>query len=103
MLGRVDKELGVPHVRLSKEELNVQDPVIATQLHDQLRSCKQAHLMVSLPRASGCPWHRVNRKETGAPYRRDLVRKIVESRELFNQFAEHAHTALSRGHHVTFK
>ena len=40
MLGRVDKELGVPHVRLCKEELDVQNPIVATQLHEQLRSCK---------------------------------------------------------------
>ena len=103
MLGRVDKELGVPHVRLNKEELDVQNPIVATQLHEQLRSCKQAHLMVSLPCTSGCPWHRVNLKERGAPYRKELARKIVESRKLFNQFAEHAYTALSCGHHVTFE
>ena len=103
MLGRVDKELGVPHIRLSKEELDVQNPIVAAQLHEQSRSCKQAHLMVSLPCTSGCPWHRVNLKERGAPYRKELTRKIVESRKLFNQFAEHAYTALSCGHHVTFE
>ena len=103
MLGRVDKELGVPHVRLCKEELNVQDPIVSAQLHEQLRSCKQAHLMVSLPCTSGCPWHRVNLKERGAPYRKELARKIVEARKLFSQFAEHAYTALSCGHHVTFE
>ena len=103
MLGRVDKELSVPHVRLSKEELDVQNPIVATQLHEQLRSCKQAHLMVSLPCTSGCPWRRVNLKERGAPYRKELARKIVEARKLFNQFAEHAYTALSCGHHVTFE
>ena len=75
MLGRVDKELSVPHVRLSKEELDVQNPIVATQLHEQLRSCKQAHLMVSLPCTSGCPWHRVNLKERGAPYRKELARQ----------------------------
>ena len=37
MLGRVNKELGVPHVRLSKEELDIQNPIVAAQPHEQLR------------------------------------------------------------------
>ena len=47
MLGRVHAELKVPHVRLSKDGLNVQDPRIAEQLHTQLRDPAKKHLWVS--------------------------------------------------------
>ena len=49
MLGRVHAELKVPHVRLSKTGLNVQDPRIAEQLHSQLCDPNKKHLWASLP------------------------------------------------------
>ena len=103
MLGRVHAELKVPHVRLSKDGLNVQDPRIAEQLHAQLRDPAKKHLWVSLPCTSGCPWHRVGLALNGAEYRKRHAREVAASRALFKQFKEHAETALSRGHDVTFE
>ena len=48
MLGRVHAELKVPHVRLSKDGLNVRDPRVVEQLHSQLRDANKKHLC-------GCP------------------------------------------------
>ena len=103
MLGRVHKELGVPHVRLSKETLDVTDPIISEQLHVQLRSCHDPHLWASLPCTSGCPWHRIGLKLHGSDYAARLSKKIRVSRQMFAQFKEHAKTVLDRGDHVTFE
>ena len=103
MLGRVHAELKVPHVRLSKDGLNVQDPRIAEQLHSQLRDASKKHLWASLPCTSGCPWHRVGLALHGASYRKKHTKEIAESRALFKQFAQHAKTALDNGHDVTFE
>ena len=103
MLGRVHSELKVPHVRLSEDGLNVQDPRIAEQLHSQLRDPAKKHLWASLPRASGCPWHRVGLARNGAGYRKRHAKEVAASRALFKQFREHAEPALSHGHDVTFE
>ena len=102
MLG-VHAELKVPHVRLSKDGLNVQDPRIAEQLHSQLHDTSKKHLWVSLPCTSGCPWHRIGLALHGASYRKKHAKEIAESRALFKQFAQHARTALDNGHDVTFE
>ena len=65
MLGRVNEELGVPHVRLAKETLDVENELVAAQLHEQFRACPKSHLWVSLPCTSGCQWHRVQLKRGG--------------------------------------
>ena len=79
MLGRVHAELKVPHVRLSKTGLNVQDPRVAEQLHYQLRDPSKKHLWSSLPCTSGCPWHRVGLALHGAEYRRRHAKDVAES------------------------
>ena len=94
MLGRVHAELKVPHVRLSKDGLNVRDPRIAEQLHSQLRDANKKHLWVSLPCTSGCPWHRIGLALHGASYRKKHAKEVAESRALFKQFTQHAKTAL---------
>ena len=103
MLGRVHAELKVPHVRLSKDGLNVQDPRTAEQLHSQLRDPNKKHLWVSLPCTSGCPWHRMGLALHGASYRRKHAKEIAESRAVLKQFTQHAKTALDNGQHVTFE
>ena len=103
MLGRVHAELKVPHVRLSKDGLNVRDPRIAEQLHSQLRDANKKHLWVSLPCTSGCPWHRIGLALHGPSYRKKHAKEVAESRALFKQFTQHAKTALDNGHDVTFE
>ncbi|CAE7560940.1 RE1 [Symbiodinium natans] len=103
MLGRVHAELGVPHVRLSENTLNVSDPVVAEQLHVQLKACPNSHLWASLPCTSGCPWHRVGLSQHGDTYRTKLRLKVKASQRLFSKFASHAETALACGADVTFE
>ena len=106
MLGRVHEELGVPHVRLAKETLDVENEIVALQLHEQLRACPRSHLWASLPCTSGCQWHRVQLKKGGFEYRARLMQKVQRSRQLrqlFKQFTEHAKTALEAGIEVTFE
>ena len=103
MLGRVHSELKVPHVRLSKSGLNVQDPKTAEQLHSQLRDPAKKHVWASLPCSSGCPWHRVGFALHGAEYRKRRAKEVAASRALFKQLREYAETALSHGHDVTFE
>ena len=103
MLGRVHAELKVPHVRLSKDGLNVQDPRIAEQFHSQLRDPAKKHLWVSLPCTSRCPWHRVGLALDGVEYRKRHAKEVAAAKALFKQFREHAETALSHGHDVTFE
>ena len=100
MFGRVHAELKVPHVRLSKDAFNVQDPRIAEQLHSQLRDPARKQLWVSLPCTSGCPWHRVG---LAAEYRKRHAKEGAAAKALFKQFKEHAETALSHGHDVTLE
>ena len=85
---RVHSELKVPHVRLSNDALNVQDPRVAEQLHSQLRDPAKKHLWASLPCTSDCPWHRVGLALNGAEYRRRHVKEVAASRALFKQFKE---------------
>ena len=103
MLGRVHAELKVPHVRLSKDGLNVRDSRIAEQLHSQLRDASKKHLWVSLPCTSGCPCHRIGLALHGPPYRKKHAKEVAESRALFKHFTQHAKTALDNGHDVTFE
>ena len=103
MLGILHSEPKVPHVRLSKDGLNVQDPRIAEQLHSQLRDPPKKHLWASLPCTSGCPWHRVGLALHYAEYRKRHAKEVAASRALFRQLREHAETALSHGHDVTFE
>ena len=103
MLGRVRAELTVPPVRLPKDGPNVQDPRIADQPHPQLRDPAKKHLWVSVPCTSGCPWHRVGLALNGAEYRKRHAKEVAAAKALFKQFKEHAETALSHGHDVTFE
>ncbi|CAE7293066.1 GIP [Symbiodinium sp. CCMP2592] len=96
-------ELGVPHVRLAKETLDVENELVAAQLHEQFSACPKSHLWVSLPCTSGCQWHRVQLKRGGGEYRARLLQKIHGSKKLFAQFVEHAKTALDLGIDVTFE
>ncbi|CAE7231161.1 unnamed protein product [Symbiodinium sp. CCMP2592] len=100
---RVNEELGVPHVRLAKETLDVENELVAAQLHEQFSACPKSRLWVSLPCTSGCQWHRVQLKRGGGEYRARLLQKIHRSKKLFAQFAEHAKTALDLGIDVTFE
>ena len=56
-----------------------------------------------LPCTSGCPWHRVGLALHGAEYRKRHAKEVAASRALFIRFKEHAETALSHGHDVTFE
>ena len=97
-------ELGIPHVPLSKEHLDLTNTDMQDQLHNHLETCEEVpDLWASIPCTSGSPWQRVNRSKGGAQFARVHAQQIRESKRLFAEFERSAGIVLSRGGTVTFE
>ena len=94
-------ELGIPHVPLSKEHLDLSNPDVQAQLHNRLETCEEVpDLWASIPCTSGSPWQRVNRSKGGARFARAHTQQV---RELFAEFTRSSRDRACRGGTVTFE
>ena len=97
-------ELGIPHVPLSKEHLDLSNPDMQAQLHNHLETCEEVpDLWASIPCTSGSPWQRVNRSKGGTRFARTHAQQVRESRRLFAEFTRSSEIVLARGGTVTFE
>ena len=97
-------ELGIPHVPLSKEHLDLTNADMQDQLHNHLETCEEVpDLWASIPCTSGSPRQRVNRSKGGARFARVHAQQVRESKRLFAEFERSAGIVLSRGGTVTFE
>ena len=97
-------ELGIPHVPLSKEHLDLTNTNMQDQLHNHLETCEEVpDLWASIPCTSGSPWQRVNRSKGGARFARAHAQQVRESKRLFAEFVRSSEIVLNRGGTVTFE
>ena len=97
-------EMGIPHIALSKEHLDLDDPQMQAQLHHHLSTCDEIpDLWASIPCTSGSPWQRVNRMKGGLNFMKRHALQVKESKRLFAEFAKSAELTLAREGTVTFE
>ena len=97
-------EMGIPHIALSKEHLDLDDSQMQAQLHHHISNCAETpDLWASIPCTSGSPWQRVNRLKGGAQFIKRHALQVKESKRLFAEFATNAELVLARNGTVTFE
>ena len=97
-------EMGIPHIALSKERLDLDDPNMQAQLHHHISTCDEVpDLWASFPCTSGSPWQRVNRSKGGLNFMKRHALQVKESKRLFSEFAKNAELTLARRGTVTFE
>ena len=97
-------EMGIPHIALSKEHLDLDDPQMQAQLHHHISTCDEIpDLWASIPCTSGSPWQRVNRMKGGLKFMKRHALQVKESKRLFAEFAKSAELTLAREGTVTFE
>ena len=97
-------EMGIPHIALSKEHLDLDDPQMQAQLHHHISTCDEIpDLWASIPCTSGSPWQRVNRVKGVLKFMKRHALQVKESKRLFAEFAKSAELTLAREGTVTFE
>ena len=97
-------EMGIPHIALSKEHLDLDDPQMQAQLHHHISTCDEIpDLWASIPCTSGSPWQRINRMKGGLKFMKRHALQVKESKRLFAEFAKSAELTLAREGTVTFE
>ena len=97
-------EMGIPHIALSKEHLDLDDSQMQAQLHHHISNCAETpDLWASIPCTSGSPWQRVNRLKGGAQFIKRHALQVKESKRLFAEFTTNAELVLTRNGTVTFE
>ena len=102
-MGRVFEGLGIPHVRLAKEFIDLSTDEGEIQLQSQIEGCDKPNLWAAIPCTSGSAWQRLNKAKLGSQFKKKLKQKVKESRELFSRFRRHAETVLHQGSSVSFE
>ena len=94
MMGYIHSLYDIPHVRLFKDQFDLEDPNVISQLVSQLELGGPANLWGTIPCTTGSPWQRLNLHRGGEKFRKKLKKQIKESRRLFAGFAETAEVIL---------
>ena len=105
-MGYTNEELGISHVRLCREHINLVDDDACAQLDYQIRAAASSappHMWGAIPCTSGSPWQYINSLRGGEKFKLHLNRMILTSKKLFKSFAERAELVLSLGGTVTFE
>ena len=102
-MGRVFEGLGIPHVRLAQEFIDLSTDEGEIQLQSQIEGCDKPNLWTAIPCTSGSAWQRLNKAKLGSQFKKKLKQKVRESRELFSRFRRHAETVLHQGGSVSFE
>ena len=97
-MGNVFKDLNIPHVRLAKEYIDLDE-----QLAYQISQCVQPNLWAAIPCVSGSPWQRLSLHRLGKPFKKKLGEKVKQSKVMFSKSALHAEHVLKAGGSVTFE
>ena len=95
VFGKINTELGVPHLRLSRKSFDLENNCVQTQLKDQLTVLNSAHLWGALPNIVGF------RRRDGDAAKRRWLSQLVRFRSSFQAFTLQAQHALEKGHDLT--
>ena len=102
-MGAVHQALGIPHVRLAKEHIDLETNEGDEQLTAQLQSCSKPNMWAAIPCTSGSPWQRLNVHKYGNKYKQYLRAQVKRSEALFARFTKHAEVVIEQEGHVTFE
>ena len=93
-MGYVNSLYDIPHVRLFKEQFDLEDPNVISQRVFQVECGGPANLWGAIPCTTGSPWQRLNLHRGGEKFHRKWRKQVKESRKLFAGFAETAEVIL---------
>ena len=79
-MGRVFEGLGIPHVRLAKEYIDLSAGEGEIQLQSQIEGCEKPNLWAAIPCTSGSAWQRLSKAKLGSQFKKKLNKRL-KSRE----------------------
>ena len=105
-MDQTNEELGINHVRLCKERINLCDPACCGQLDYQSRAAAESappHLWSASDCTSASAWQHLNLAKRGERFKVHLGKLILRSKKSFKSFTQRAELVLSLGGTVTFE
>ena len=104
-MGKVSESVGVSHIRLTKSSGNVADKDVQQQLREALssRDLHGVDLWGSLPCDPWSSWQRLNLQRLGPEFRRKLMQRRRESKQLLKFFFEIAQLVIAGNGRVHFE
>ena len=101
--GNVFKDLDIPHVRLAKEDVDLESAAADEQLTYQLSQCVRPNLWAAIPCTSGSPWQRLSLHRFGKPFKKRFAEQVKKCKLMFSTFELHAEHVLKMCGEVTFE
>ena len=102
-LCKTAEDYGVPFLRLSKEDANLEDPSIVLQVFDFIKRHPKCHLYGSLPCTAWTSWQNMSIHKLGEKYLKRLMRRRQKSLQLFKTFEQVAEAVHASGGTISFE
>ena len=103
MLGKVNEERDIPHIRLTEKNSNMADPDEIDSLLKVQELFPGHDLWGSIPCGPWSPWQNMSLARYGKGYKKKLEQKRKKSMKLLNNFIRCAEKTLELGGHVSFE